>query len=306
MRRIIQFLFASILFVSCDNVATQKFIVDNPKDESITISIDGEVYEIPSVSSIDLTLEIGNHTLKMNDDSVKFFVKTSDLWTIINPTLSNYILYYDMYIDAENIEKGNAQAEKIVKAYYNDFIQGSDTLTVTFKVANELFISQYDYFWHYSVNQPMPKTAHVDMSSTNLSTTVRAKLFREAEFNDLAKKELGMESGFDFGANSRKLSDMPAFDPFGDIETYNVSCPAALAELDSIKMYLNKMLHASPSEYKKASLDYTLHSVFSSEVDNYCYVGYNKETGDSAYWDLRQYLHDVRSVIGKHSAIVIK
>lgn len=213
------FIFWSVLLISCDdrNAAKPKvFWMDNPTSSPIMVVIDDMNYELPANSGANIEINFGKHTLTYNGETVRFVVKPNDQNCVINPTLSNYIFYNEMYVVEGREDKVAAEYEKIKKAYLFPFVlETNDTISVPFKVIqNTLFIEQYEYFWHFGVTQPYTNV-RLNMDNTSAATVNRSKVFREDDF----LKYIGIENlpkGFVIKPAAMKLSDLKPYEYISD------------------------------------------------------------------------------------------
>lgn len=87
-----------------------KALIDNPTDQAITFTLDGKEYSLEANTSKEIGLKDGDHKLSINgedfsftkgeaskDQSVIDGLFTTASLAIINPTLSDYMLAYQMY-----------------------------------------------------------------------------------------------------------------------------------------------------------------------------------------------------------------
>lgn len=180
----IVFLFLLIFVTSCQRGGSPKsFLVDNPTDEAIAVMFDNEVYEIPAQGGIYVDLPNGQHTMEYNGDRVKFMVISCDQDMVINPTLSNYVLSYQVYYD---VNKGfdDEGITEITESYLFPFVTSSgDTINVPFKVINPLFIERYEYYWNFGLTDAhrAVQKIRVDKSFKN-TNLIQSNLYREKDF----------------------------------------------------------------------------------------------------------------------------
>lgn len=238
------FYLAIIIFlVSCDTtpkVSSKSFIIDNPTSATITVKIDEQDYKIPSNSSVTTTLDFGKHSMTYNGEKVNFFVKPNDQNCIINPTLSNYYLYHEIYLvkGAENVTEDKL---KYTDDYLYPYVKpNGDTINVPFLlISNTLFIEQYQYYWHFDMDHPFVDiNSKVDEKEKKLmeeyiKTLFKSKIFREHDFLEYVKdKGIDLPEGF-IKSEKYKLSNLPAYEfiPKDIID----SCPLFKNELMNIK-----------------------------------------------------------------------
>lgn len=87
-----------------------KAIIDNPTDQAITFTLDGKEYSLEPKTSKEIGLKDGAHKLSINGEELTFTkgeeskdqsvidgLFTTAALAIVNPTLSDYVLAYQMY-----------------------------------------------------------------------------------------------------------------------------------------------------------------------------------------------------------------
>lgn len=159
-------LILSSLF-SCSKPSKGTYLIDNPTNENITVSVDDAEYVVPANSGLDVEIEYGRHILKYNGQSITIFVKNSaDKRVIVNPTLSNYVIYSQLYVtDDASEEEFNSFYESFIKINGDsiDLKIGDDTtrLFAPIKVYNDLFIEATENGWDYAINEELPDAASI-------------------------------------------------------------------------------------------------------------------------------------------------
>lgn len=226
----------AVLLTSCDynnTVRPKTFWMDNPTSSSITVVIDETNYELPANSGVNVELNFGKHSMTYNGETINFVVKPNDQNCVINPTLSNYIFFNEIYVVEGKEDKAAAEYEKTKDAYlYPLVLENNDTISVPFKVIqNTLFIEQYQYYWHFGVTEPYTDV-RLDMGGTSSATINRSKLFRESDFIDYVGKEK-LPEGFVIKPSTMKLGELPVYElvPSAVI----AGCPFIKDDLEKIK-----------------------------------------------------------------------
>lgn len=127
-------------------------LIDNPTDESIDVDLDSKSYMIKPMSSVAVTLQAGKHKLYYKGEYATFFFKPMEAeGVIINPTLSNYILYHDIQKSIE-ADKNGITVDSIAKREYIStyFLatsdESGDDLPLNI-IEGELLLDRSKYKW---------------------------------------------------------------------------------------------------------------------------------------------------------------
>lgn len=202
---------------SCDNSPqTKSYWVDNPTDKEITVIIDNNNYVIPALSGQNVMLPYGKHALTYNNESVNFMLVPCDQSVVINPTLSNYVLFYKMYY---NVDKGLNEKEvaNMQSAYVHPLVkEAGDTIMVPFQVLNPLFIERYQYYWNLGLGESLGDNIKLEYvgSADDLSTVKRSKLFREKDFLTYSE----MSNDIKLPVEYKSFKDFKPISLFDDLE----------------------------------------------------------------------------------------
>ncbi|GBU07561.1 hypothetical protein AwDysgo_08920 [Bacteroidales bacterium] len=301
------FIYFSLLLVlsSCDfsneKPRSTTFWIDNPLETPITISIDGKKHEIAANSQLLLELKSGRHSLDYNNEQINFVVKPNDQQVIMNPTLSNYVFYNEIYSEiGKNAEE---EVERAYKAYlYDYYLPSGDTVKVPFKLVSDFFIGRYNYYWHLNPTEPFPNTAKINKGGSNLSTAPQSKIFREHDFYSYIGEELAAE--FRFPKNETKLSDLKPFEFMPD--SLHFDCAPAEKVLQLKRAQFDSLQTADHSEMR------ALYNRFSNQKDmsnvrNECSPSDNKSLDpNSNYGDLEKVMSNRVSELSENSAFIVK
>lgn len=211
-------LILSSLF-SCSKPSRGTYLIDNPTNENITVSVDDAEYVVPANSGLDVEIEYGRHILKYNGQSITIFVKNSaDKRVIVNPTLSNYVIYSQLYVtDDASEEEFNSFYESFIKINGDsiDLKIGDDTtrLFAPIKVYNDLFIEATENGWDYAINEELPDAASIFTDTGKHFQTSKKKIFREKDFWDFFNDGKFKDSSFEIIIDKIAYKDIPRFDP---------------------------------------------------------------------------------------------
>ncbi len=172
------FLFAALL-AGCQS-PSQEFLIDNPTDAALTLSIDGTDYQVPAHNAVPVTLPPGEHTLRSARlGEVRVIVYADRKAGLINPTLSDYVLANEIYVTGEDKLKNFGAINARID------LDGV-TFEGPFSKTHDLFI---DKTWTFGVREPFPEVqtvAHVSDNGGRIST----KIFTPTDF--IAYVEQGM------------------------------------------------------------------------------------------------------------------
>lgn len=78
-------------------------LIDNPTAQDLSLSIDGQAYEVPANSHIKVDLALGQHKI----DCKAYHIKNEDLnidpvvYGVVNPTKSKYVIYNIIYTEKD-------------------------------------------------------------------------------------------------------------------------------------------------------------------------------------------------------------
>lgn len=235
-----------LAFSSCTNSGKypqSKLIwIDNPTNAEISIKLDETNYTIPAVSTIDLDLPIGKHQLTYNGQSVNFVSKYCDQGMILNPTLSTYIYYGELFIeDGVNYEE---EWNKLAKDILTDYqLSDSTIVQLPFQITNDLFIEQYKYYWQYDINTPFPKGVSIQEGTGFSKSIMMKKMFRKDEFVSYLKaEEIELPTDLNLEGNSPKT--------LGELEPFQIVDLSITYPCDET----NKMLKSVAQQFDSLSV----------------------------------------------------
>lgn len=278
---------------------TWAYQVDNPLEAEITVRIDDKEYDIPAKSSQEVKLTQGKHTLTYNGSSVNFVTKVNSNkhTTIMNPTLSNYIMYAYFYV-RENAKNDDVTAlyERSSREYQSD----EGIVKLPAKVVHSLFIEQSHNDWQFGLDQD----AKAEMRSSNPGTKkVLYKLYREAKFKETHAEEL--PAGIIFPTNSLKLSEQPAYT--FPTEKLLCDCDAANEFVTELAERLEEILAEQPSDAFQAVGRWYYDAISGQGgIDQQCSTRFNPERDDKAYKEAMSKLSAESKFVSNSSSIIVK
>ncbi|KLJ01679.1 hypothetical protein [Luteimonas sp. FCS-9] len=150
------------------------FEIDNPTDAPVQVTIDGKTLEVAAGASTALELDAGPHTLATaRTGEVRISVCGAERGTLINPTLSDYVLAREIYVaDASKLRNFGAVTATVQL--------GDATYEGPFEQVTGLFI---DRTWDFGVREAFPgqqTVARIPENGGKIST----KLFTPQAFID--------------------------------------------------------------------------------------------------------------------------
>jgi len=166
-------LFMAFVIVSCSGGAT--YWIDNPTDDAISVSIDGNdpVTVNPlEFKKMENTLKEGEHTMVVNGgNEIKFMLDKNHV--TLNPTLATYVVAIQEYGTGLASSDNDTIVEIDGKKYEGPFPV----------VTNEPVI--YTGNINFLVDKPFKD----EITTSKSGTVIMRKLFRKNDFIDYFKKE---------------------------------------------------------------------------------------------------------------------
>lgn len=232
MKRIFILFAVALSVYSCSQPEEIKeYLVDNPTDQGITISIDTQSFEVPAKSFVKVPISYGRHELTYQDKKVNFMMIPCDQEVIINPTLSSYVLFYEIYFSPT---KGLDEDAAIKPEYkFDQVLPSGDTIKVPYVAVNDLFIERYKYYWNQGVEKPIEEEVKV---APKYSSVIQSKLFREQEFRDY----VSFPQDIPLMITTSSYDAIKKTDPFAN---FTFECPSAEEVLNTRKAKYASLLN---------------------------------------------------------------
>lgn len=263
----------AVMGMSCTNSnqhpTTKAMSIDNPLATEIVVKLDDVSYTIPAQTSQQIELSVGKHQLTYNGETVNFISKYCDQGAIINPTLSPYVFFHKLYVDPDNLERAAEQWAKFEKESLHDYtLEDGTVIQVPLRVTNDLFIEQYEYYWHYGIDTPFPNASAISEDYSYLSVVVFSKMFRLPDFEAyLVENEALLPDGMYIKGNGpTRLSDLKPFQLVDSSITYpcdktNEMIHAVEQKFDSLSIVSNSEIpgviyRLSRMRYEDSTLNY--------------------------------------------------
>lgn len=272
---------AALLLVnsSCGDMfkETWEYLADNPLDKEITLQIDGKEYAIPAKTTKSIKLEQGKHTLTYNGASVNFVTKvnSNETVTLLNPTLSNYLLNAQFYVK-EGAK--NDDVSRLYKESCREYQSEEGTVELPVKVLNSLFIEKSQNEWMFGLDEDAREQIRSGKINPG-SKHVFYKLYREVDYRSEMAEEL--PKGVVFPSNPNTLANQPVY--AFPIKKLTSDCDAAneyfkemgervdniIANPDDIFQEMGRLLHGTLMDL--------------NSLDSECSTKNNPDRDDSMY-----------------------
>jgi len=193
--------------VSCGDALKPgwEYMVDNPLDKEITFKIDNKEYTIPADSTMPIKVTQGKHTLTYNGSSANFITKVNSnkSVTIMNPTLSNYMIHAYVYISSKSRSK---DVSAIYEENSHEYNSNEGLVKLPVKVVNSLFIDKTNNHWAFFLDQEAKPEVSTSSPGKKI---VFPKIFREADYMKEFVSEL--PQGVVFPKNTKSLSEQAPY-----------------------------------------------------------------------------------------------
>ncbi|MEN5118421.1 hypothetical protein ABE488_13970 [Luteimonas sp. TWI662] len=165
---------SAVLLLAACSPSTPSFEIDNPTDAPVQVTIDGKTHEVAPGASAALELDAGPHTLRAErTGEVRISVCGAERGTLINPTLSDYVLAREIYVaDASKLRNFGAAIATVEL--------GDAVYEGPFEQYTGLFI---DRSWDFGVREAFPKQQTVARIPEN-GGKISTKLFTPQAFID--------------------------------------------------------------------------------------------------------------------------
>lgn len=261
----------SLTLTGCGDSGTA-FLIDNPLQKNITVTLDGKVHELAPKSYIEIELGNGTHTLEYAGHTARFNVIEGAKGGIINPTLSNYYVHYIVYME----DTGLTRQKRLERERFylgssrikTDWVNGHE-ITGGFRKENGIVIENYnsvEHNWVLGLDDDY-KTSYTSSSAVG----VFGKIFREADYINFLEERTGLDLSTPEGYEEPKRS----------FEGLQRTIPpiTLVHECDSVNTYFSNMntwldtLHSNSSsatELKQAHQHLVMRQVEMSQAKNSC------------------------------------
>lgn len=174
MKKILLFLFISVLLVSCNfGKLDSTFILDNPTELPLKVVLDEKVEEIEPFNHKSIKLETGEHIIELADGrKVYFTVYYNSRGGIINPTGAPYIFERIIYAQEGYEDNAKPMDQQI-------FVDGVEYYG-PFSVRNDFIIDRThgDYekgAWEFNPYEKISETKNLGDMKVNIFTKVNGR-----------------------------------------------------------------------------------------------------------------------------------
>lgn len=300
-KTIFKFLLAALVGImgACSDMGPGwEYLVDNPLDKDITITIDGKNYNIAAKTTEKIELKQGKHTLTYDGGSASFVTKVNSnkSVTLMNPTLSNYILHANIYIRKGSRSNGQKLYEENTWDYNSD--QGVVRLPI--KVLNDLFMDKTHHHWAFGLEQDAKEKVSTTAPSKQV---VFHKLYRQEDYLKEFAKEL--PAGLVLPINSKTLNEQPAH--VFPVESLTSDCEEANREIKELEKRWQKMI-ADPSDIFQdvAALSYDVTATLHGKLNKACGTQYNPGRDETQFKEALDRLHKEMRYLTDASTFIVK
>lgn len=294
-------LYFAVFLTACDNLyPTWEYLVDNPLDTDIVIKVDDKEYTIPAKTTQPIGITQGKHTLTYNGSSVNFVTKinSNKSETIMNPTLSNYLLHAYFYV-REDME--NKNVDKLYEESCVDYQCNEGIVKLPVEVINTLFIEKVHTPWMFGLDEE--PTDQINLSHTRKKNVIH-KLFREADYRKTFASEL--PEGVIFPENSKKLSEQAPYR--FPTELLMSDCDAANKYMKELENRWKKILDNPDEIFQEVAMMYFeagQQGASGSELQKQCGANFNPGRDDKSFKDALDQMHKVLRYLSDGSTFIV-
>jgi hypothetical protein len=173
----IPFLAILLLLSACTpkrEVSSQsEWLIHNPSQESVTMSVDGKSIQLAPKRSEKLMLEAGKHQLETPlTGKLDFIVYVNAKGGLINPTLSTYIIQ-----PVDYTREGEAPTADYWGPMKKTIVLDGVSFEGMYRPVSDLFI---DKDWNYAPDEPLPQ--EIRAYERDAKTVIRNKIYSKPEF----------------------------------------------------------------------------------------------------------------------------
>lgn len=245
-----------LTLVGCSEPSSIERWIDNPTNNEIKVTIDGNELTIPAKSGVNYTFEYGKHTLSYNNDDFNFVVKPAQFGEpgIINPTQSNYFVHTIIYSTSEmddeqydKILKENRELHNIPVIVNGEEIE----IELPTKLVNDVLIERHDNRWDYSYDQPFPEEITQDLKLRKNQTYNERfrKLYRESDFIEYLKEDFDQVE-ISFAHHPKKFSEINQY-VIPNIDLNSIKCKEGRQYMEGLLNDWNHLLTLKGSDFIK-------------------------------------------------------
>ncbi|MCO6551934.1 MAG: hypothetical protein J6563_03020 [Gilliamella sp.] len=245
----------SLTLVGCFEPSSIERWIDNPTNNEIKVTIDGNELTIPAKSGINYTFKYGKHTLSYNNEDFNFVAKPAQYFSesgFINPTQSNYFIHTLIYSESDLGEGEYEEMLKKDKEFNNiEVIIDGDEMEVELplKLINDVFIEKIDNYWNYSYDEPFPETVTQKSDKSQPHYERLRKIYRESDFIDFLKENINWKE-VSFHYRPKKFSEIEQY-VIPDIDLNSIKCKEGRQYLEGLLNDWNHLLTLKGSDFTK-------------------------------------------------------
>lgn len=179
-----------------------EFILDNPTDFPLKVTVDGKPYELPAYGHEKLKLDAGRHSMTTSyGETVDFLVTVENNGGVLNPTRSVYYVYTMVYVREGHEDRSQRFADLM--------IEGVEYEAPAREVGG-VVIDEKTVDWQFPIHTPFDEVTYVDRDA--VVAAARYKLFTKKELVDFIEE--GTEYvGFHEENRAKPESPVPYYEP---------------------------------------------------------------------------------------------
>jgi hypothetical protein len=240
------FFISLISLFGCNNKpsldSSINFLLDNPTDVVLSVSIDGTTHQLKPHSGKEITINAGKHSMiSPATGKINFMVYANSRGGIINPSFSPYVLNAEVYAIDNNASQGFAPGLREIE------IDGV-IFEGPFHLHDDLFIEDS---WSYGVYEELPDEITVYGDDKG---NIKNKIFAKTDFIRYFEESTGSQGEFDKLAQKGPppIAHYPTFNTLPAFE--NPQMEAAAKDLKLL--YQRYLVETKPAQQFKLSQSY--------------------------------------------------
>lgn len=178
-----------------------EFILDNPTNTRISVSVDDKKYELDAFQHEKLNLGVGRHTMTTSQgETIRFIVTVENNGGVLNPTQSIYYRYAMVYV-----REGKEHAPQQNAPLLIDGIE----YEIPAKIVTGAIIDEKTEDWQFPIHTSFDNVAYVDREI--VVATTKYKLFSKKELIDFLEEGTDYE-GYHEANKTEPKSHLPYYE----------------------------------------------------------------------------------------------
>ncbi|MWN31429.1 MULTISPECIES: hypothetical protein [unclassified Gilliamella] len=247
----------SLTLIGCSEPSSIERWIDNPTNNEIKVTIDGNELTIPAKSGVNYTFEYGKHTLSYNNDDFNFVAKPAKFGEpgIINPTQSNYFIHTIIYSTSDMNDEQYDEILRKDRQFHNIpiIVHGEETeIELPTKLVNDVLIEKSDNRWTYFYDQPFPEEITQDLKLRKNQTYHETfkKLYRESDFIEYLKEDFDQVE-ISFPYHPKKFSEINQY-VIPNVDLNSIKCKEGRQYMEGLLNDWNHLITLKGSDFAKS------------------------------------------------------